>query len=171
MVINSLVTRLTRVMALVRVLCCSAYWTISFFRAKHMARVSIGTIDALSWKQMERSHHWPQKQTRLECQCHRIYGGLESWVERTVRLTLVSSIKEAYSLSGQQLISFRQQQGFQQAWPIPVTHVMQFCVALKGKGLLVSSIPGKLVALSFASKVSEYLDKTGDLWLQKMLEG
>ncbi|XP_060100330.1 integrase/recombinase xerD homolog [Heteronotia binoei] len=88
-----------------------------------------------------------------------------------MRLALAASTRKAYDRSVEQFTAFREQVGLADLWPIPVEHLMQFCVELKGKGLVVKTIRAKLAALAFTSKVRGLSDSSGDFRLRKMLEG
>lgn len=81
-------------------------------------------------------------------------GHLKDWrdeAERAIGMALSPHTSKAYARAGHQFNSFRWQAGFRESWPIPVPQLMKFCVYLRGKGLPVGSIRGKLVVLAFAS--------------------
>lgn len=95
-------------------------------------------------------------------------GDWRSEAERAIRLALALSTRKSYAQAGRQFNAFRCQCGLRESWSIPVSHLMKFCVFLKGKGLSVRSIRSKLAALAFASKASDFTD---NIHFWNMLEG
>lgn len=97
--------------------------------------------------------------------------GWRAEADKAIRLALAPSTRKSYACEGSQFHTFRRQEGLLKVWPIPVSQLMHFCVSLRGKGMSVGSIQGKLAALAFASKAMGFSDRMDNFCLRKMLEG
>ncbi|XP_061489507.1 uncharacterized protein LOC133387832 isoform X3 [Rhineura floridana] len=62
--------------------------------------------------------------------------------ERAISLSVAPSTLASYQGAGRDLASFRKSRGYTQEWPIPVKHLMEFCVEGKRRGLSVRTIRG-----------------------------
>ena len=76
-----------------------------------------------------------------------------------------------YEKSGREFSEFRFDRGLSAVWPIPIDHIMEYCVSLHRRGLATGTIRGKLAGLSFAAKVNGWPDSTSDVRIRRMLEG
>lgn len=70
-----------------------------------------------------------------------------------------------------QVWEFIREQGYRELWPIPVDHLLHFCVFRRAKGVSVATIKGDLSALAFSSRGQGVPEKTGGFQVRKMLKG
>lgn len=97
--------------------------------------------------------------------------GWKAEVRRAIGLAIAPNTKRAYDRAVTQFEAFRHKVGYRNLWPVPVDHLLHFCVASKGKGLAISSIRGMLSAVAHASKAKGVAEYTGDFQIRKTLEG
>lgn len=99
---------------------------------------------------------------------------LEDWrteASWAMNMALAPSTRRSYDKAVYQFTVFHKHERLPDIWPILMMHLIQFCVTLKGKGLSVSSIRGKLAALAFASKAVSFVEPSGNFCIVKMFEG
>ena len=76
-----------------------------------------------------------------------------------------------YESAGREFAAFRESRGLETTWPVPIDHLMEYCVFLHNKGLVTGTIKGKLAGLSFSAKLHGWSDTTADGRIRRMLEG
>ncbi|XP_061464864.1 integrase/recombinase xerD homolog [Rhineura floridana] len=99
---------------------------------------------------------------------------VEPWqleVGAAIAAALAPSTQKAYEHSFAKFQRFRTISELPMAWPIPVSHLLQFMIYLKGHNNSVSTIAGQLSALAFISKVRGLPDHSVDFRVRKVLEG
>lgn len=84
---------------------------------------------------------------------------------------MARSMHSRYSRAVTEFWAFRKRAGLSDVWPIPMEHIIQFYIVLKGKDLAKGSIAGKLAGLPHHSKAWGFSVPTGDFCVWKMLEG
>ena len=88
-----------------------------------------------------------------------------------MRGAVAPSTRSAYERAGREFGAFRVLRELGDIWPIPIDHLLEYCVSLHRKGLAVRTIRAKMAGLSFEAKVNGFSDTTTDFRVRKMLEG
>ena len=88
-----------------------------------------------------------------------------------MRRAVAPSTRSAYEQAGWELGAFRVLRGLEDIWPIPIDHLLEYCVSLHHKGLAVGTLRAKLAGLAFEAKINGFPDTTTDFRVRKMLEG
>ncbi|XP_061485485.1 uncharacterized protein LOC133385914 [Rhineura floridana] len=92
-------------------------------------------------------------------------------IEAAIASVLAPSTQRAYQRSFGKFQAFRAGSALPLAWPIPLSHLLQFMLYLKGQNISVSTIAGHLSALAFISKARGMQDHSVDFRVRKVLEG
>lgn len=85
--------------------------------------------------------------------------------------SLADATRVSYARKIQEFLVFRRQQRLEDAWPLPVAHLMRFVIALRDTDLSARSIAVYLAALSFQARALGWEDNTADFRVRRMLEG
>ncbi|XP_062973745.1 uncharacterized protein LOC134392912 [Elgaria multicarinata webbii] len=92
-------------------------------------------------------------------------------IERAVWQSIAPSTRASYQRAGKEFHAFRAAKRLAIVWPIPVDHILQFCVFSYAKGLSARTIAGKLAALAFLAKMQGVPDSTSDFRVRQALKG
>ncbi|XP_070586874.1 uncharacterized protein [Erythrolamprus reginae] len=92
-------------------------------------------------------------------------------VNRAIDLSIAASTRRSYQRAGREFWAFRHDRRYDQLWPAPVEHLLEFCSLSKRQGLSARTIRGKLAGLAFIAKSRGFSDNTGDFRIRKALEG
>ncbi|XP_070601697.1 uncharacterized protein [Erythrolamprus reginae] len=92
-------------------------------------------------------------------------------VSKAMDLSIAPSTRRAYQRAGREFWAFRHDRRYDQLWPAPVEHLLEFCALYRRRGLSARTIRGKLAGLAFVAKSRGFADTTGDFRIRKTLEG
>ncbi|XP_053150380.1 uncharacterized protein LOC128344384 [Hemicordylus capensis] len=91
--------------------------------------------------------------------------------QRAIAASLAPSTRTSYASRIAAFACFRRKGGLEEFLPVPVVHLLQFLVQLRGLGRAMSTLGGSVLALSFAAQAQGVGDCTGEPRVKRMLEG